>query len=384
MRAETLRVGARTPARDPPGRHRRESGRRRGRGRSRGHTPVRPRGGTIRRHRHARQIDRPPVFLAVEGSFHGKLAGSGQLTHNPGYRTPFQSLAVPARFVPPEEPGAIAKVVEAERLVLLDVSVTDGKLRLVERDAPSIAAFFIEPVQGEGGIRPMSAEFAGEIRRAADAAGFPIVVDEIQSGVGRTGTFFASAQIDLLGDYVLLAKSLGGGVAKSSVMLVRDSRYQTDFELVHSSTFAKDALSCHIGSKVVDLLERDGGQAYRRVRQRGERLAAALRRIAELNSDVVAEVRGTGLMLGLEFRDQSDSRPGPVREFARNGLFGYLIAGYLLREHRIRVFPTASATHTLRFQPSLQISDAAIEQLSTALQAVCQRIRDADPTILPG
>ncbi|MBL6280322.1 aminotransferase class III-fold pyridoxal phosphate-dependent enzyme [Micromonospora fiedleri] len=337
----------------------------------------------VRQH-NAAQLARGPVFLTLENSFHGKLAASVQLTHNPAYRLPFRTLAAPARFVPVDRPGAVAKAVEAERVTVFDLESGDGAVRLVERDLPVIAAFFAEPVQGEGGIRPLDAALAAEIRQAAEAGGFPVVVDEIQTGVGRTGTFFAGAQAGLLGDYVLLAKSIGGGLVKNAVLLVRDSRYQPEFELVHSSTFAKDALSCHIGLAVVDLLEADGGQAYRTVRERGDALRAALDGVAEANADVVAEVRGRGLMQGLEFRDQTDAPAGVVRDFARNGLFGYLVAGRLLRAHRIRVFPTASAPHTLRFQPSLAVTDEAIARLVTGLTDVCALIRANDPTLLTG
>ncbi|GAA2673319.1 MULTISPECIES: aminotransferase class III-fold pyridoxal phosphate-dependent enzyme [Actinosynnema] len=323
----------------------------------------------------AGRFDLPPVFLALEGAFHGKLAGSVQLTHNPGYRLPFKAMAAQARFVPP---GEVAKAVEAERVTVLDV--VDGAL--VERDVPVVAAFFVEPVQGEGGIRVLDAEVAREIRAAADLAGFPVVVDEVQCGVGRTGAFYAASHVGLLGDYVVLAKALGGGLAKSSVLLVRRDRYLPDFELLHSSTFAKDALSCHLGVRVVELLEADGGALYRAAEERGGALAAALRAVREEFPDVVAEVRGRGLMLGLEFHDQGGGTGG-VAEFARTGLFGYLVSGYLLREHAVRVFPTASATHALRFEPSVGITDAAIGRLVTGLRAVCAELRGGGDGLLP-
>ncbi|KOX23500.1 class III aminotransferase [Saccharothrix sp. NRRL B-16348] len=320
-------------------------------------------------------FESPPVFLTLEGSFHGKLAASVQLTHNAGYRLPFRGLAAQARFVPAAE---VAKAVEAERVTVLDV--VDG--RLTERDLPVVAAFFVEPIQGEGGIHLLDTAVAAEIRAAADAGGFPVVVDEIQTGFGRTGAFYAASHVGLLGDYVLLGKALGGGLAKASVMLVRQDRYLSDFELLHSSTFAKDAFSCHIGSRVVELLEADGGAAYRQAAERGEALAEALRAVREEFPTVVSEVRGLGLLLGLEFHDQT-AGDGPVAEFARMGLLGYLVAGYLLREHHVRVFPTASATHTLRFEPSIGIEDAAITRLTTGLREVCAALRDHPETLIP-
>lgn len=334
----------------------------------------------VREHNDGR-FDTPPVLLTLEGSFHGKLAGSVQLTHNPGYRLPFRGLAAQARFASPAE---VAKVAEAERVVVLDLDVSGDRARIVERDLPVVAAFFVEPIQGEGGIHVLDAAVAAEIRAVADAGGFPVVVDEVQSGMGRTGRFFAASHVGLLGDYVVLAKALGGGIAKSSVLLVRRDRYLPDFELLHSSTFAKDAFSCHIGSRVVELLEAGDGAAYERATERGAALEGALRSVREQYPDVVADVRGRGLMLGLELHEQSAAAE-PIGEFARTGLIGYLMAGYLLRAHRVRVFPTASAPHTLRFEPSILVSDAEIEQLRTALLAACAILREQDGMrLLPG
>ncbi|MFI9818283.1 aspartate aminotransferase family protein [Saccharothrix variisporea] len=321
------------------------------------------------------RFDVPPVFLALEGAFHGKLAASVQLTHNTAYRLPFRGLGAQARFVPAD---GIAKAVKAERTTVLDV--VDG--RLTERDLPVIAAFFVEPLQGEGGINLLDADAAAQLRATADAVGFPVVVDEIQTGFGRTGTFHAAAHLGLLGDYVLLGKALGGGLAKASVTLIRQDHYLPDFELLHSSTFAKDAFSCHIGARVVELLEADDGAAYTRATERGEALTRALRAVADEFPTVVADVRGLGLMQGLEFRDQS-SGTGAVADLARTGLLGYVVAGHLLREHHVRVFPTASASHTLRFEPSIGITDKAIARLTEGLRAVCTALRDHPDTLLP-
>ncbi|ONI89533.1 aspartate aminotransferase family protein [Saccharothrix sp. ALI-22-I] len=319
---------------------------------------------------------RPPLFLTLEGSFHGKLAGSVQLTHNADYRTPFSALAAQARFVPFDQPGAVKEVVDSARAVVLDVVVEGGEVRVVERDYPVIAAFLLEPIQGEGGINVVSAELAGEIQQACAGLGVPIVVDEIQSGMGRSGAFLASSLVGLRGDYYALAKSLGGGVAKASVLLVRESRYRPDFELVHSSTFAKDAFSCHIASTVLDLLEADDGRAYRQAAELGEKLAGALRAVRADYPDVVKDVRGRGLMLGLEFHAQTEASSAAIRENA--GFLGYVIAGYLLQAHDIRTFPTASAVTTLRFEPSILLTDTEIARLHTALRAVCEILRTQD------
>lgn len=326
-------------------------------------------------------FDRPPVLLTLEDGFHGKLTGSVQLTHNPGYRLPFSALGLRVKFVP-KKTGAVAEAADAERVVAFDPVLDAGKVRLVRRAVPVTGAMFVEPVQGEGGIHPLSPELAREIRQVADAHGFPVIADEVQSGMGRTGAFFASAHIGLEPDYLVLAKGIGGGIAKSSVVLIRGSRYRPDFELIHSSTFAKDAFSCLIGQKVVELLEANDGAAYRTAAERGARVRAELRAVADEFPDVITGVRGAGLMLGVEFADLSAAPAEVLAENARHGLIGYLFAGYLLHAHRLRVFPTASAPHTLRIEPSLHIDDASVNRIGTALRELAAILASGDPTPL--
>ncbi|WP_434598921.1 aspartate aminotransferase family protein [Streptomyces sp. A5-4] len=332
--------------------------------------------------RNAEQTARPPLFLALEGGFHGKLAASVQLTHNEGYRAPFKSLAAQARFVPHNQPDALKEIHAEERGDLLELGVADGHVVVRERGFPVFCAFLVEPLQGEGGIRVLSEEFAREIQEFCAAIGCPVVIDEIQSGMGRTGTFLASSALGLRGDYYTLAKTLGGGIAKTSVMLVREAYYRKEFEIVHSSTFAKDSFSCHIALKVLELLEADGGLAYRRAAERGAALRTMLGRVQADFPMVIEEVRGRGLMLGVEFRDQSDSPSPAIQGAARGGMFGYVLAGHLLRGHRVRTFPTASALNTLRFEPSIGLTDAEIAQLEAALRDVCTLLRDGKGDVL--
>ncbi|RDG34638.1 aspartate aminotransferase family protein [Streptomyces corynorhini] len=326
----------------------------------------------------------PPVLLALEGSFHGKLVGSVQLTHNAAFREPFGALAARCRFVPFGRPEALDEIVAAERRTLFGLAVEDGRVRLTEHELPVFCAFVLEPVQGEGGIRPLDEEFARRIRETCDAIGCPVVVDEIQSGMGRTGTFLASSALGLRGDYYALGKSLGGGIAKAAVTLVRESRYRARFEMAHSSTFAKDGFSTLIAARTLELLEADGGGAYRRAEERGRQLTATLDAVHRDFPDVVKEVRGRGLMVGLELHDPSGSPDPGIREHALSGTFGYAASGYLLRAHAVRIFPTASAPTTLRFAPSVYLTDAEIDHAGAALRGLCAVLRAHDGARLLG
>ncbi len=326
-------------------------------------------------------LSRGPVFLALEGGFHGKLAGSVQMTHNPGYRTPFSRLATQARFIA-IKPGAVQAALAAERMEVILPEIIDGALRLTGMAVPRIAGFFVEPIQGEGGIKVLDPDFADEIRSAADAGGFPVIVDEIQSGMGRTGKFFAAAHIGLIGDYILLAKGIGGGIAKSSVAMIRSSRYNGQFELLHSSTFAKDAFSVNLGLSVVRMLEANGGGAYAQAEERGAALRAEFESVRAQYPDVVSDVRGLGLMLGFELKDLSNSADPILSQNAAQGIIGYVFAGYLLREYGVRIFPTASNPHTLRAEPSINLSDSAIAQVGEALRGLCVLLRKGDGAAL--
>jgi len=324
------------------------------------------------------RLAKPPCLITMEGGFHGKLLGSIQLTHNAQFRGPFTALAAQPRFVPFNEPDALRPVFEAERTTAFDLEVSGGVIGVVEREVPVFCALLAEPVQGEGGIVPLKADFAKELQALGAEFSCPIVVDEVQSGVGRSGAFFASSLVDLRGDYYVLAKSLGGGLAKMSVSLVRESRYRPDFELVHSSTFAKDGFSTGIALKVLELLEAGDGAAYRAAAERGARLVEALGAVRDEYGDVINDVRGVGLLIGLEFGDLSASGSEVVRTTQPVGLFGFLASGFLLHEHAIRIMPTGSAPNTLRLEPSIGLTDDEIDRLAAGLRHLCSLLRAGD------
>ncbi|MFJ5260139.1 aminotransferase class III-fold pyridoxal phosphate-dependent enzyme [Streptomyces sp. NPDC088387] len=326
----------------------------------------------------AAAMARPPEFFALEGGFHGKLVGSLQLTHSPTFRPPFQGLGAHARFVPADRPEEALKYVETEQPFALDVVAEDGVVDVRRRPVPFVAGFVVEPIQGEGGIRVLGAAQAERITEVCRTLECPLVVDEIQTGAGRTGAFFASTHIGLTGDYYTLAKSIGGGLAKTSLLLVRQSSYVKEFELLHSSTYAKDSFSCAVTEKVLEMLERDGGAAYRQAAERGERLLGALREIHAEYGDVVREVRGRGLLVGFEFADQSHAGSPVIRNYARTGFLGFAVSGFLLRRHGLRLMPTGSASHTLRIQPSYAIGDDAVDRLAAGLREVCDLLRQQD------
>ncbi|UKY51973.1 aminotransferase class III-fold pyridoxal phosphate-dependent enzyme [Streptomyces inhibens] len=326
----------------------------------------------------AAAIGTRPLFLALERSFHGKLVGSVQLTYNSGFRAPFQNLGARVRFVPMDRPELLDRIADDERVVLLDTEIDEGRVRIVERDFPAITAFLVEPVQGEGGIHALTTEQGRAIRLFCNKVGTALILDEVQSGMGRCGAFLASSLIGLRGDYYTLSKSLGGGLAKISAMLVRRSLYEGEFDLIHSSTFAMDDFSSSIAHKVVEMLEADDGQVYRQVTERGARLTGMLTDLQAAYPDIIEDVRGKGLFLGVQLRDQAQARSMVLRGSAYTGSLGYLLSGYLLRQEGIRIAPTGSAGNVLRIQPSAYLTDEEIERLRGALDRLCRILRYED------
>jgi acetylornithine/N-succinyldiaminopimelate aminotransferase len=216
----------------------------------------------------ARKATGKPVVVALDGSFHGRTHGALAVTGQPGKREAWEPLAPAARFAQLNDAGSLAAAV-----------------------GPDTAAILIEPVQGEGGIHPASAEFLAAARALADEHGALLVFDEVQCGVGRTGSFFAWEQADVGPDAVTLAKGLANGLPIGA-LLVAETAPEGFEPGDHGSTFGGNPVTCAAACAVVETIDESLLAA---VRRKGELLAAGL---AGLTG--VVEVRGRGLMLGAE------------------------------------------------------------------------------------
>ena len=303
--------------------------------------------------KHAYLERRRPLFWAVKGGFHGKTLGSVQLTWS--QRDVFSGMGPQVRYLDPDDPDDWAAA---------------------RAEADLVCAAVIEPIAGEGGVRPRSLAFAQWLAATCREHQIPVIADEIQTGMGRTGNFLASEAIGLAPDYVCLGKALGGGLAKIGAMLVRRERFIPEFSLLHSSTFAEDDPGCDLGVEVLRLLDRDNLPA--RCADRGKYLSDRLEAIRVQYPDVIHEVRGRGLMVGLELRSRDDSPSYVLRAASQQGLLGYLAASYFLRHHDIRVMPTLSQPLTLRVQPSAYIGEPELARFADAVESLCRVLRSND------
>lgn len=314
----------------------------------------------------------PPVILAVEGAYHGKTRGALEVTQNPFFRDYCFPEVPDVLFLSPE-PDALASVLDAVRRPLPCWKPGPEGHILSLGDHFPVVCLLLEPLRGEGGIHPLPGHVAVRWQEQCRAHGIPLIADEIQCGMSRTGTFCFSSALGLSPDYVLLSKSLGGGLAKISACSIRHGHYLEEFGIRHSSTFAEDEFSAEIARTALRLAT--DPKVLSRVRAAGDRLMNGLQGLAARYPDVIREVRGAGLMAGLEWRPDISFRSTTLDFFEREGMLGYLIAGYLLRAHGIRVAPALGQGRVLRMEPSCFVTDDEIGRLVDGLANVCDALR---------
>ncbi len=323
------------------------------------------------------------IFMAVERSFHGKTLGALSLTANPFYREslkPFRGLDI--TWVNPGDSEGFRDVVAAQVRSTYALIENHGQIDLLERRWCRVAAMFVEPVQGEGGIHSLDSEFLDSLQAVARENDFPLIADEIQSGMGRCGSFIASERLHFRADYYGFAKSLGGGLSKIGALLINRDRYESGFDTIHTSTFAEDDFSCLLALKALELMERDNVPA--RCAESGSYLMGRLRELQSRFPSVINEVRGLGLMIGVEFASQVNSPSALIKMASEQEALGYLSTGFLLNNERIRVGLTLSSPATIRIEPSAYISRADLDRVVEAFERLCQVIERGNAGVLVG
>ncbi|HKP92225.1 MAG TPA: aminotransferase class III-fold pyridoxal phosphate-dependent enzyme [Thermoleophilaceae bacterium] len=281
-----------------------------------------------------------PRLVATEGGFHGKSNGALSLTGRAKYRDPFAPLLEGVTHVPYGDADAIAAVLAA---------------------APGECAVFVEPVQGEGGVRIPPPGYLRAVEGLCREHGALLVLDEIQTGLGRLGMWWG-AEIDAVRPDVLLSgKILGGGVLPVSAVVATPEVYArlNRDPYLHSSTFANSPVMAAAAAATVEVLE--GSGVIEATAAIGDSLLERLRDVvAERGEGLVADVRGLGLLIGLEF-----TTAGIAGEF----LFE------LIGEHRVLPSYSLNEDATLRLTPSALISDEQQERLIGAVAMTLDAVR---------
>ena len=212
-------------------------------------------------------------FFALEHSFHGRTMGSVATTHKEKYREPFAPVMPDVEFVR-----------------FNDVNDLRAKF------SSEVCAICIEPIQGEGGIHPVSHEFFAAARELCNSTGALLLADEIQSGLGRTGKWFAYQHYGIQPDVTTLAKPIAGGIPMGAMLCTEDAALAFTPGM-HGTTFGGGPLACNVAIAVIDTMQQRNLLAH--INDVGAFFRAELQTLATRH-DCVVDVRGTGLMLGLE------------------------------------------------------------------------------------
>lgn len=268
-------------------------------------------------------------LVALDESFHGRTIGSLSVTSDEHYRAPFAPLLSGVTFVPTNDPQALSAAVTRKT-----------------------AAIIVEPIQGEGGIRPLTPAFAAALNEVSGRTGALIIADEVQSGLGRTGYPFYSAAIGLKPHLMSLGKALGSGVPVGAALVSQDVADKMAFG-DHGSTYGGNLLACRAALCFLDELV--GGGLIAHVGRVGRHVEERLRGIAASHS-IVREVRGLGLMWGLDLT--MDAAPVVPAGLARG------------------VIVNRTAETVVRLLPPLVITEAdadeGLDRLAAALDDVAQ------------
>lgn len=291
------------------------------------------------------------IIVSTDKSFHGKTLGSLSATGREVYQKPFG-----------------APVADFLKIAFND---TKALRELLQERSSEIAAFMVEPLQGEGGMILAEGTYLKEAQDICNEYGVLFIIDEIQTGLGRTGTLFACDSNGIEPDIMLLAKALGGGMFPLGACLSNSKAWNDDFGNLHSSTFANNNLGCAVGLAVIEELLKNDKELIHDVAAKGEYLLEKCQVLAQKYPDIIMEVRGQGLMLGVEFYDFEDCGSYDMSFICDQGGFTALLAGFLLNVYNIRLVPFLNNPMTLRLEPPLTISYAEIDYTMDALEAVC-------------
>ena len=279
-----------------------------------------------RLHGHRLGVKKPDV-LVTESSFHGRTMATLTATGQRKVQAGFEPLLTGFARAPFNDVAAIERIAA---------------------NNPNAVAVFVEPIQGEGGVNIPDQGYLEALRRICDANQWLLMLDEVQTGNGRTGAFFAYQHSGVLPDVATTAKGLGNGVP-IGVCLARGAAADLFQPGHHASTFGGNPLACAAAHAVLDTLERDN--LIPRAAELGERIQGGLRR-ALAGSNLLKEVRGKGLMIAVEL---NEPRPGLVQ--------AGLKAGVLINQIGERV---------VRLLPPLILTDAQADELVKQVAALLQ------------
>jgi putrescine aminotransferase len=284
----------------------------------------------------ARGHSRRPRVISTVNGYHGHTGFALSANGRAAFREPFEPLMPEFVLVPYGELPALEDALD-------------------ERTA----AVLLEPIQGEGGIIVPPEGYLGAVRAACDRAGALLILDEIQTGLGRTGRWWASEHEHVVPDIMATAKSLGGSLVPISATIFSEElrEFLIPNPFIHLSTFGGSDLACAVALEVIAVIEDEG--LVERAAHMGERLLAGLRTLGLRHPEVVREVRGRGLMAGVEYAEDS---------------FGPRMSYHLAR-HGVLAIYSGNQPAVMRLMPSLVVGEEEIDFLLDALARAIEDLR---------
>jgi putrescine aminotransferase len=281
---------------------------------------------------------RPRIVSTVNG-YHGHTGFALSAGGREAFREPFEPLIPEFAFVPFGDAEALRAAVDDRT-----------------------AAVILEPIQGEGGIVVPPAGYLTAAREACDAVGARLIFDEIQTGMGRTGRWFASQHEGVVPDVMTVAKSLGGSLAAISATIYTEEmrEFLIPHPFIHLSTFGGSDLACAIALATLEVIEEEG--LVDNAAAMGDRLLAGLGELAARHPDMIAETRGRGLMTGVKYREDSH---GPRMS-------------YQLSQRGVLAIYSGNEPSVMRLMPSLVVGPDEIDLLLSALDESIVAVRSGD------
>lgn len=290
------------------------------------------------------------LLVSCHGAWHGLSTGALSLMGDQEHRRGFGPLLADTMQIPFDDIAALDEVCSRQRP----------------------AAFFVEPIQGEGGIRVPSSDYLREAAAICRKAGCPVVIDEIQTGLGRAGAEFATNFAEVMPDLLLVGKALSGGLVPVAACMTTARTWSRALAGPQrcglcASTFGGGRLAATVGLEVLRILQEE--QLADRAREMGKLFLDGLRDLATRHP-MIREVRGRGLFLGIEFEPPSGLLAAAVPRWARQQLFAQVVAAVLLRDHAVVTQACGLAPNVLRIEPPLVIGREEMEDLLRALDQV--------------
>jgi putrescine aminotransferase len=306
----------------------------------------------------ARAATKKSRIIYCEGSFHGKTLGALSVTGRSKYQQPFQPLLPNCEMVP-----------------YGDLNALEWELK-----KGNAAAVILEPIQGEGGVRIPPSGYIDGVRHLTAQYEALMIDDEVQTGIGRTGAIFAVEHDHVIPDVICTAKSLGGGVMPLAAFTTTEAIWDQAFggfdrSTLHTSTFGGNSRAMAAGITAIQILvEEDlAGQA----REQGAYLLQQLQRLQERYPSFIKEVRGRGLMVGVEFNQLTGGlldrvTGGKINKIAEEYLAA-LVAAELMNSFRVITAYTLNNPNVIRLEPPLIVTREQLDYLVQSLQEICQK-----------